>query len=89
MLYLEDREIDHMNTRSKWDLKDRAEMICKNCGSQKFKDRDELNEDEALLLKRLPKMPGFSAEPKGDDLFCQRCLYQLILDRHDRFEDHA
>jgi len=66
-----------------------TQMICKNCAAQKFKTREELTEDELFLLERLSTKPEFSAEQREDDLFCERCLYQLIIDRHDQLEDHA
>lgn len=58
-------------------------MICKNCGSQKFKKRKDLTENELFLIERLSSNQTLSDEEMKDDLFCKRCLYQLVIDRHE------
>ncbi|NNF00905.1 MAG: hypothetical protein HKN25_17955 [Pyrinomonadaceae bacterium] len=55
-------------------------MICKNCGSQKFKKREELTENEEFLIERLSTNQEFSKNENEDDLFCKRCLYQNMND---------
>lgn len=48
--------------------------ICRNCGSSRFKDWNELTSDEKFIAERT-STGKFSGEEISDQRFCARCFY--------------
>ncbi len=48
---------------------------CSNCGSMKFKNREDLSDDEKFVVERLPKSSEFLLEQEKKQRFCKRCLF--------------
>jgi hypothetical protein len=52
------------------------EKICPRCGALKMKDWKELNDEQKLLVEKLPRNTDFTPEERKRHRFCERCFFE-------------
>ena len=50
---------------------------CPNCGSAKIKSWENLNDEEKILVEKLPPFADFSDEQRKKHRFCGRCFFEI------------
>ena len=52
------------------------EKICPKCDFPNMKTWDELNEEQKMLVERLPMSAALSIDQRRKNLFCPRCWHE-------------
>lgn len=50
---------------------------CPRCGNQKSKSWNELNEDEKILVEKLPAAADFTKQERRRNRWCARCWHEF------------
>jgi len=54
------------------------EKICPKCGFPSMKSWEELNDEQKMLVERLPLSAEYSRTQRKNHLFCPRCRHEEI-----------
>jgi hypothetical protein len=61
-------------------------MMCIKCGGVKFKRWDDLDDEQKMIVERLPASAEFSLEHrKRHSRWCVRCFYEMRSEPGDLF----
>jgi ribosomal protein S27AE len=58
-------------------MKDLNREDCPRCGNQKLKSWNELNDDEKILVGKLPLSADFTKEERRRNRWCARCWHEF------------
>lgn len=57
-------------------MKNFQDKNCPNCGSNKLKSWEDLDDEQKFLVERLPGNTEFSLEERKKHRFCVRCFFE-------------
>lgn len=55
-----------------------TEKICPRCGGVKMKSWAELNEEQQMLVRKLPLSAEYRHSARKKHRFCTRCWFELV-----------
>lgn len=55
-----------------------SEKSCPKCGFYQMKSWKDLNDEEKIIVEKLPKSAEFSLAERKNNLWCPRCWFENI-----------
>lgn len=59
------------------------EKICPKCQYSAMKTWEELNDEQQMLVERLPMSANLSLEQRKKHLFCPRCWFEQLANYNE------